>query len=62
MKVSSRGTVPFIRLNDYVIEDSEKCIEYLSKIFQVDLNSELTEEQRAIARAAHALTEESLKW
>lgn len=62
MKVSSRGTVPFIRLNDFIIEDSEKCIEYLSQVFQVDFNSELSDEQKAIARAAHALTEESLKW
>lgn len=62
MKLSSRGSVPFIRLNDYVVEDSEKCIEYLSKVFQVDLNSELSEEQKAVARAALALTEDSLKW
>lgn len=62
MRVSNRGTVPFICLNDYFIEDSEKCIEYLSKVFQVNFNSELSEEQKAVSRAALALTEESLKW
>ncbi|CAF0821471.1 unnamed protein product [Brachionus calyciflorus] len=62
LELSKRGTVPFIRLNDYVVEDSEKCIEYLSKVYQVDLNSGLNEEQKAVARATLALVEDSLKW
>ena len=50
MKTSSQGLIPFIELNGYRVEDSHKCIEYLSKVMQKDLNSDLTEEQKAFAR------------
>jgi hypothetical protein len=50
MKLSSQGTIPFIKLNNYTVEDSHKCIEYLTEVFQKDLNSHLTEEQKALSR------------
>ena len=62
MKRSSQGLVPFIRLNNYVVEDSQKCIEYLSKVMQRDLNTGLSDEQRAIARLVIKLCDDSLKW
>lgn len=62
MKTSSKGLIPFIELNGYVVEDSQLCIEYLSKVFQKDLNSHLTDDQKAIARATLKLCEDSLRW
>ncbi len=62
MKRGKNGLIPFIKLNDYVVEDSQRCIEYLSEIFEKDLNSHLTEEQRAISRLVIKLTDDSLKW
>jgi hypothetical protein len=63
MKLSpNRAQVPFIKLNNFTIEDSQLCIEYLSRVLQKDLNAHLNEDQKAIARAALKLTEESLRW
>ena len=54
MQLSSQGLIPFIKLNGYTVEDSHKCIEYLTKVFQKDLNSDLTLEQNALSRAIKA--------
>ena len=62
MKMSSQGLIPFIQLNDYNVEDSQKCIDYLTQIFQKDMNAGLTEEQKAISRAVIKLCEDSLRW
>jgi hypothetical protein len=62
MARSSQGLMPFIKLNGYVVEDSQKCIDYLSKVMQKDFNSHLTEEQKALSRCMLKFTEESLKW
>lgn len=62
MERSSQGLIPFIKLNNYVVEDSSRCIEYLTKVMDVNLNAGLTDEQKAVARAVHKMTEESLKW
>lgn len=62
MKTSSQGLMPFISLNDYFVEDSQKCVEYLSKVFQVNLNNDLTPEQQAISRTVITLCDDNLKW
>jgi len=62
MDRSSKGLIPFIKLNDHVVEDSQKCIEYLSRIFELDYNSHLTEEEKASARLVVKLCDDSLKW
>ena len=62
MNRSSRGTIPFIRLNDVTVEDSQFCIDYLSKVFQKDLDVHLKEEQKAISFAVKRMCEDSLKW
>ena len=61
-QVGSRGQIPWIKLNDYSFEDSQLCIEYLSKVFNVDLNAHLTIEQKAIARSVSRMTDEALRW
>lgn len=62
MERGSNGLIPFIKLNDYVVEDSQRCIEYLTDILEKDLNSHLTEEQKVISRLVIKLTDDSLKW
>jgi hypothetical protein len=62
MQRSSQGLIPFIKLNNFVVEDSQKCIEYLSQVMDVNLNAHLTEEQKAISRAVLKMTEEDLRW
>ena len=54
--------MPFIKLNNYQVEDSQFCIDYLSKIYEKDLNSHLNEEQKAISRLVIKLCDDSLKW
>ena len=56
-----KGLIPFIKLNGYIVEDSQRCIEYLSFIFQRDYNSHLTEKQKATARLIVKLCNDSLK-
>ncbi len=62
MKTSSQGLIPYIRLNDYVVEDSQKCIEYLNKVMQKDLNASLSEQQQAVGRLVLKMCDDSLKW
>ena len=62
MKRSSRGTIPFIRLNDVIVNDSQSSIDYLSKVFQKDLDAHLNKEQLAISFAVRRMCEDSLKW
>jgi hypothetical protein len=58
MKTSSQGLIPFIELNNFVVEDSQKCVEYLSEIYEKDMNSSLTDEQRAVGQAVTKMVEE----
>lgn len=58
MKASSQGLIPFIELNKFYVEDSQKCIEYLTEVFQKDLDSHLTQEQKAISQAVIKMTED----
>ena len=62
IQLSKKGQIPWITLNNEDIGDSQFCIEYLSKKFDIDLNKHLTLEQKAIGRAFFKMTEESLKW
>lgn len=61
-KPSSQGLIPYIELNKYVVEDSAACIEYLSKVYQIDMDAELSELDKARSRAIIKLTENSLQW
>ena len=44
------------------VGDSQFCIEFLSRQYNVNLNEHLTKEQVAIARAFVKMAEESLNW
>lgn len=62
MQRGSKGLIPFIKLNDETVDDSQRCIEYLSDIYEKDLNAHLTEEQRKIAHLIVKLTDDSMLW
>ncbi|XP_046549779.1 failed axon connections homolog isoform X2 [Haliotis rubra] len=56
------GKFPWIEYNGTVLGDSSMIIKYLNKKFDIDLNKDLTPEQRAIARAMQKMIEEHLYW
>ncbi len=62
MSRGNKGLIPFIRLNDVQVDDSQRCIEYLTEIFQIDLNSHLTREERAMSHLVIKLCDDSLLW
>ena len=49
-------------LNGEIISDSQLCIEFLNKKFNVDLDKSLTVEQKAISRAFRKMMEEGFYW
>lgn len=62
MQRGGKGLIPFIKLNETFVDDSQRCIEYLSQIFEADLNAHLTKEERAISHLVIKLTDDSLLW
>ena len=61
-KKSTKGKFPWISYNGHRVADSTFCIEFLNKHRDVDLNSWLSPEQRAVALAFQRLAEENLYW
>ena len=59
---SKKGKLPFITLNGEEVADSQFCIEFLSKKFNVNFASNYTAEKNGIARAFMKMTEQSLSW
>ena len=52
----------WIEYNGTTVDDSEFCIEFLNKEFNVDLNKHLTPEQKGIGRAIQKMVEENFYW
>ncbi|CAG5118262.1 unnamed protein product, partial [Candidula unifasciata] len=61
-RFSPKGKTPFIIYNGEVVSDSQFSIEYLNKKLNVDVNKDLTKEQRAVAKATQILVDEHLYW
>ncbi|KAL3890220.1 hypothetical protein ACJMK2_002511 [Sinanodonta woodiana] len=57
-----KGKVPWIEYNEDVIPDSSFIIEFLNRKFSIDLNKDLTAEQRATSRALQKMVEENTYW
>ncbi|KAK3596441.1 hypothetical protein CHS0354_033404 [Potamilus streckersoni] len=57
-----KGKVPWIEYNEETIPDSSFIIEFLNHKFSIDLNKDLTAEQRAAARALQKMVEENTYW
>ena len=60
--MSPKNKIPFIMLNGETVSDSQLCIEYLNKKFDVDLDHSLNVEQKAISRALRKMMEEGFYW
>lgn len=59
---SSKGDMPFVELNGREIAEIDTIIEELSKEFNVDLDADLTEEQKVIAHALQSMLENHTGW
>ena len=62
MKMSSKGKSPWMTYNGQEIADSQFCIEFVNKKFEVDLNTSLSERDQAVALAFRKLIEDNLYW
>ena len=61
-KPSKKGKFPWISYNGESLADTQFCIEFLNKSKQVDLNSWLSPEQKAVALAFQRMVEDDLYW
>ncbi len=60
--MSKKGKAPWIQYNDEVVADSQFCMEYLNKKFNVDLNKHLSEKDKAVATSFQRMNDEHLYW
>ncbi|XP_078383185.1 failed axon connections homolog isoform X2 [Oculina patagonica] len=61
-KFSKKGKKPWIEFNGQEIADSNFCIEFLKKEFQVDIDSHLSATEKAIAHSIRTMLEENTYW
>lgn len=59
---SPKGKLPYIEHNGKLIADSNLIIEYLKKHFDINLDDELTEEEKSISLAFRRMIDENLYW
>jgi len=59
---SKKGKMPWIEFNGQEIADSNFCIRFLEKEFQVDVDSHLSATERAIAHCIRTMLEENTHW
>ena len=62
MIYSKRGKMPWIEFNGQEIADSNFCVQFLSKEFQVDVDSDLSATERGIAHSILTMLEENTYW
>lgn len=60
--MSTKGKTPWIEYNDTQVADSQFCIEFIKKKMDINLNRNLSEQQKSIARAFRKLIEENFYW
>ena len=61
-KFSKKGKIPWIEFNGPEIADSNFCIQFLKKEFQVDIDSHLSATEKAIAHCIRSMLEENTYW
>lgn len=59
---SSKGKLTWIEVNGEEIADSEFCIQYVNRKFNVSLDEGFSEENRAAALAIQRMVDEHLYW
>ena len=52
----------WIEYNGEEVADSEFCIQYVNRKFNVDLDKDFSEEDQAAARAIQRMVDEHLYW
>ena len=62
MTYSEKGKMPWIEFNGQVIADSNFCIWFLEKEFQVDVDLHLSDRERAIGHSIRTMLEENTYW
>ncbi len=62
LQKAPKGKLPFIKDDDTVIADSQFIIRYLEKKYNVDLDKNLSAEQKSISRLLGKSLDESLYW
>ena len=62
MAFSKKGKMPWIEFNGRAIADSNFCIRFLEKEFQVDVDSHLSVTERAIGHCIRTMLEENTYW
>jgi len=59
---SKKGKVPWIELDGQEISDSNFCIQFLTKEFQVFFVSDTAATEKAIAHSVRTMLEENTYW
>ena len=59
---SKKGKMPWIEFNGQDIADSNFCVRFLQKEFQVDVDSHLSATERAIGHSILTMLEENTYW
>ncbi|KAL9961651.1 hypothetical protein ACROYT_G030639 [Oculina patagonica] len=62
LKFSKKGKMPWIEFNGQEIADSNFCIQFLKKEFQVDIDCHLSATKKAIAHSIRTMLEENTYW
>ena len=62
LKFSKKGKMPWIEFNGQEIADSNFCIQFLKGEFKVDIDSHLTNTEKAIAHSIRTMLEENTYW
>ena len=62
MVFSKTGKLPWIEFQGQEIADSNFCIRFLEKEFQVDIDSHLTSTERAIGHSIRTMLDENTFW
>ena len=60
--MSAKGKTPWITLNGVDIADSQFAIEEIKKVFDIDMNSHLSPEQKAVGHFIRRTTDEAFYW
>lgn len=57
-----KAKIPWIELNGEAIEDTSFIIDHLNKVFHVDLDKNLCDDDKAKSHALKRMLEENTRW
>ncbi|KAI1704640.1 outer mitochondrial membrane transport complex protein domain-containing protein [Ditylenchus destructor] len=61
-RMSSKGQIPFVEVNGREIADSNHIMDELKKLFDLDIDKNLSDRDGADMMAYHSLIEDTLRW